>query len=134
VIYLDSAAVVKLIHVEDGTTELLRWLGNSSGVPVVSSSLAEVEVARALRRNAPAALVSMPRVLAKLVRIEIDAVVRATAAAFQEPRLRSLDAIHLATALTLAGDGSLRSFVTYDKRLLAAAADNGLPVASPGAD
>jgi predicted nucleic acid-binding protein len=132
VIYLDSAAVVKLIHVEDGTAELLRWLGNSSGVPVVSSSLAEVEVARALRRNAPAALVSMPLVLARLVRIEMDAVVRATAAAFQEPLLRSLDAIHLATALTLAGDGGLQSFVTYDKRLLAAAADNGLPVASPG--
>ena len=133
-IYLDSAAVVKLIHVEDGTAELLRWLGNSSDVPVVSSSLAEVEVARALRHNAPAALVSMPTVLARLVRIEIDAVVRATAAAFQAPHLRSLDAIHLATALTLAGDGGLQSFVTYDKRLLAAAADNGLPVASPGAD
>lgn len=75
----------------------------------------------------------MPAILGKLVRIEIDSVVRATAAAFQDTMLRSLDAIHLATALVLKGDAELDVFVTYDKRLLAVAAEHGLPVASPGA-
>lgn len=131
-IYLDSAAVVKLIHAENETAELVRWLGESPGMPSVSSALTEVEVARALRRRAPAALVSMPAAVAKLVRIDMDPVVRATAAAFQDPHLRSLDAIHLATALLLAADNALVAFVTYDKRLLAAAAEQGLPVASPG--
>ena len=46
------------------------------------------------------------------------------------PTLRSLDAIHLATALTLREE--LEAFVAYDERLLTAASDLGLPVASPG--
>jgi hypothetical protein len=67
--------------------------------------------------------------------LELDATVRATAAAYAEPTLRSLGAIHLATAQMLAGQSgsTFEAFVTYDKRLLAAAATIGLPTASPGA-
>ncbi|HEY7489248.1 MAG TPA: hypothetical protein VH912_32725 [Streptosporangiaceae bacterium] len=68
--------------------------------------------------------------------MEIDATIRTTAAAYEDAALRSLGAVHLATAQVLAsGAGAeFEAFVTYDKRLLAAAAAIGLPTASPGSD
>ena len=135
-IYLDSAAVVKLVRQEAHSTDLVAWLNNHHDVPLVSSALIEVEVPRALRRSAPQALVGVPAAVGRLFRLEIDATIRATAAAFNEPMLRSLDAIHLATAqvLTQESDAELIAFVTYDKRLLASAQAAGLPTASPGQD
>ena len=134
-IYLDSAAIVKLAHAEPGSAELADWLNDRPNHPLVTSSLAEVEVSRALRRSAPQALPALPTVLGRLYRLEIDQVIRATAGAFADPNLRSLDAIHLATARFVAGElgVAFEAFVTYDKRLLAAAAEAGLPIASPGA-
>jgi predicted nucleic acid-binding protein len=67
--------------------------------------------------------------MARVYRLEIDDTVRATAAALADPQLRSLDAIHLATALLARSE--LEAFVTYDQRLLAAAGQLGLPTASP---
>ena len=135
-IYLDSAAVVKLVRQESHTAELVAWLNAHQDAPLVSSALIEVEVPRALRRSAPQALVGVPAAVGRLFRLEIDATIRATAAAFAEPTLRSLDAIHLATAQVLANesDAALIAFVTYDQRLLASARTVGLPTASPGQD
>jgi hypothetical protein len=64
----------------------------------------------------------------------IDGTIRATAAAFTEPTLRSLDPIHLATAQVLTNESGavLLAFVTYDRRLLHSAKAAGLPTASPG--
>jgi predicted nucleic acid-binding protein len=134
VIYLDSAAVVKMVRQEEHSADLVSWLNARPGVALVSSALVEVEVSRALRRSAPQSLVGVPAALGRLFRLEIDATIRATAAAFPEPTLRSLDAIHLATAQVLANDSAadLTAFVTYDQRLLAAADAVGLPTASPG--
>jgi uncharacterized protein len=135
VIYLDSAAIIKLIRPELETADLHAWLGNHSTEPLVSSTLAEIEVPRALRRADPGRLAAAPTLLAKINKVEIDSVVRGTAAAYQDAHLRSLDAIHLATAHSLALEGEpLVALVTYDKRLLAAAAAIGLPTASPGAN
>jgi predicted nucleic acid-binding protein len=135
VIYLDSAAVIKLLRRESETPDLIGWLNERTGVSLVSSALVEVEVPRALRRAAPQALIGVPSVLGRLYRVEIDAAVRATAGAYPEPSLRSLDAIHLATAEILArqAGADFIAFVTYDRRLLDAAKAIGLPVASPGA-
>jgi uncharacterized protein len=133
VIYLDSCAIIKLIRPEQGSAELADWLNAHAGDAVVTSELAEVEVPRALRRSAPARLAVMPAVLAKLNRVEIDASVRATAGAYPDPHLRSLDAIHLATADTLVASGkTLRAFVTYDKRLADVVAAAGHAVVAPG--
>jgi predicted nucleic acid-binding protein len=64
----------------------------------------------------------------------VDDTVLATAAAYSDPMLRTLDAIHLATAHSLVLEGiELTALVTYDKRLLTAAAEVGLPTAAPGA-
>ncbi|MGB9223960.1 hypothetical protein [Mycobacterium sp.] len=68
--------------------------------------------------------------MARVSRYEVDEVVRA-AAAYPDATLRSLDAIHLATGDSVFGT-TLTAFVTYDERLLAAAAAAGLPVAAPG--
>lgn len=135
-IYLDSAAVVKLVRQERHSADLVAWLNTHNDVPLVSSVLVEVEVPRALRRSAPQALIGVPAAVGRLFRLEIDSTVRATAAAFAEPTLRSLDAIHLATAHVLANESGspLTAFVTYDRRLLESAKVAGLPVASPGQD
>ncbi|GAA2512091.1 type II toxin-antitoxin system VapC family toxin [Pilimelia columellifera] len=133
-IYLDSAAVVKLVRQEAHSADLVTWLNAHDDVPLVCSALVEVEVPRAIRRSAPQALIGVPATVGRLFRLEIDSTVRATAAAFAEPALRSLDAIHLATAQVLINESGapLVAFVTYDRRLLACAEDAGLPVASPG--
>ncbi|MFJ4781073.1 type II toxin-antitoxin system VapC family toxin [Streptomyces sp. NPDC088762] len=133
-IYLDSAAVVKLVRREHGSAELVAWLAERPETPLVSSSLVEVEVPRALRRSAPQALAGVPGALTRLYRLEIDHAVRATAAAYTDPLLRSLDSIHLATAQLLAGQPGAEqlTFVTYDQRLLKAAESLGLAIASPG--
>ena len=135
-IYLDSAAVIKLLRREPATQDLVAWLNDRSDLSLVASALVEVEVPRALRRAAPQALVGVPSVLSRLYRVEIDATVRAAAGAYPEPLLRSLDAIHLATAEILArqAGSDFAAFVTYDRRLLDAAKGAGLPVASPGMD
>ena len=133
-IYLDSAAVVKLVRQEDHSADLVAWLNTHQDMPLVSSALVEVEVPRVLRRSAPQALVGVPAAVGRLFRLEIDVTIRATAAAFAEATLRTVDAIHLATAQILANESGtpLTAFVTYDQRLLAAAASVGLPTASPG--
>ena len=133
-IYLDSAAVVKLVRQEAHSQDLVGWLNAHADVPLVSSALVEVEVPRALRRSAPQSLVGVPAAIGRLFRMEIDATIRATAAAFSDPVLPSLDAIHLATAQLLANESgaTLTAFVTYDKRLLSSALTLGLPTASPG--
>lgn len=133
-IYLDSAAIVTLIRRERETEELNHWLNDRRDQPLLSSTLAEIDVPRALRRSDPSRLVAVPTVLAKINKVEIDEAVRATAAAYQDPTLRSLDVIHLASAHSLALDGvEITAFVTYDKWLLAAARDAEPPTASPGA-
>ena len=100
---------------------------------LVTSKLAEVEVPRALRRNRPGVLGAVAGVLSRLYRVEINDPVRATAAAYVDRSLRSLDAIHLATAETVAASGKpVSAFVTYDKRLAAAAEDVGMTVVAPG--
>lgn len=131
-IYLDSSAIVKLVRVEQESTALRDWL-NARTEPAVTSVLAEVEVPRALRRSAPALLAAMPGVLARISRVEMDASVRATAGAYLTDSLRSLDAVHLATAEMLVAAGRrVNVFVTYDRRQAAAVEAAGLPVEAPG--
>ena len=129
-IYLDAAAVVKLVRREPESDALLGWLADRSEARWVSSALVEVEVWRAIRRYVPAALNQVTTAMTTLNQFEIDAAIRSSAASLPDPLLRTLDAIHLATALQL-GD-ELQEFVTYDARLLAAASGAGLTTASPG--
>lgn len=131
-LYLDTAALVKLVRREVASDALVDWLAAQPDELLLSSALAEVELPRALRRTEPALLAAIPALLARVAVYEIDALVRTTAAAYTDPTLRVLDAIHLATADAVLAD-DLTAFVTYDRHLLTAAAALGLPTASPGA-
>jgi uncharacterized protein len=126
VAYLDSSALVKLIAREPETTalrqELARWPRR------VSSSLAAIEVTRTAQRLGPRATPLAPRVLAGLQLLAIDPIVP-MAMHIGGTLLRSLDAIHLATAASVSAD--LGAFITYDRRMLADAQALGLPVLSP---
>ena len=120
-IYLDTSALVKLIRREEESDALGDWLDERIDIPWITSTLTEVELVRAIRAAAPEGLPAVPSVLARLDRFEIDPVVRSTAAAYADSGLRTLDAIHLATAQTAAAVAPLTAFVTYDSRLAEAA-------------
>ena len=128
-IYLDSAAVVKLVHAEPGSSALRRWLDKRAETGWISSVLAEIESFRALARYAPEAVSRLPAVLDQIDLIDLDQRIRILARTVQPVTVRSLDAIHLGTALQ--SRPGLTSFVTYDKRLLDAARIAGLPADSP---
>jgi uncharacterized protein len=95
----------------------------------VTSALTEVELTRAVARADASALAHVPGVLARCDRLDIDERVRADAAVLTPAELRSLDAIHLATAVELIAD--LEAFVTYDKRPGESGEAAGLAVAAP---
>jgi len=128
VVYLDSSALVKLIVTEPETAALRRYLREHP--ERVSSALARVEVCRALRRAGvtEATLRRADQMLGRIALVAMDDPLLRAAAALSPSGLRSLDAVHLATALSLDG---LDAVVTYDRRLDAAAAQTGLVVASP---
>ncbi len=125
--YLDSSAIVKLALREAESSSLRRYLRNRR--PLVSSALARTEVTRALL---PAGAEALARGRLALTPIDLlrvsDRVL--TAAGLLEPTdLRSLDAIHLATALQLGTD--LGRMITYDSRMNDAARSLGLKVVAP---
>ena len=128
-IYLDSAAVVKLAHAEAKSPALRAWLDDRTETGWVSSVLTEIESFRALARYAPDAVSRLPAVLDQMKLIDLDPPIRTLAQTVRPAAVRNLDAIHLGT--TLLARGALTSFVTYDERLLDAAAAAGLPVDSP---
>jgi uncharacterized protein len=129
-IYLDSAAIVKLVHAEAESAALRAWLGERADTGWISSVLAEIESFRALARYAPEAAARLPAVLDQIALIGLDAPVRILAQTVRPATVRSLDAIHLGTALHIRQ--VVTSFVTYDKRLLDAALSAGLPAEAPG--
>jgi predicted nucleic acid-binding protein len=128
-IYLDSAAVVKLAHAEPGSRALRGWLDERAETGWISSVLTEIESFRALARHAPDAVSRLPAVLDQIDLIGLDPRIRILAQTARPATVRSLDAIHLGTALH--SRARLTSFVTYDKRLLDAAQAAGLPIDSP---
>jgi uncharacterized protein len=128
-IYLDSAAVVKLVHAETESAALRSWLDERAETGWISSVLTEIESFRALARYAPGAASRLPAVLDQIELIGLDPPVRILAQTARPATVRSLDAIHLGTALH--AGRAVTSFVTYDKRLLDAALAAGLPADSP---
>jgi predicted nucleic acid-binding protein len=129
VIYLDSSALVKLAVTEPETAALARWLAERADQPLVSSALHRAEVPRAVWQAEPGALPRSYRVIKRIAKVALTADVLDNSATLPPQALGPAQAIHLASALALKKD--LTAFVAYDERLLAAAADAGLPVAAP---
>jgi predicted nucleic acid-binding protein len=128
-IYLDSAAVVKLVHAEPESPALRAWLGERAETGWTSSALLEVESFRALARYAPEAVTRLHPVLDQIDLIEMTPHVRILAQTVRPVTVRSLAAVHLGSALSIRPH--LTSFVTYDKRLRDAVMAAGLRADSP---
>lgn len=125
--YLDSSAVVKLVIAEPESAALRRYV--RSRRPLVSSALARTEVLRALLSFGDGALARGRRVLRTIELLRINDRVFEAAGALLPAEIRSLDAIHLATAQQLGDD--LGVVVTYDVRMADAAAKLGLNTQAP---
>lgn len=129
-LYLDSSAIVKLVQREAESEALRRFLRRYQSDTTATSALARVEVQRAVTTGGPAALSQARRQLSRLHQIAVDGDVLDRAAAVAPGAiLRSLDAVHVASAQLL-GD-ELRAVVTYDQRMAEAALAVGLPVQAP---
>ncbi len=123
--YFDASALVKLSHVEPYSQALIDYL-EQDRVEASTSIIADVEVRRALRRAGAAG----DQAVRGFYLVALDEDIRADAARLGSPSVRSLDAIHLATALAIADDQL--EFVTYDDRQAGAAREAGLRVVQPG--
>ncbi|MGH2358356.1 MAG: type II toxin-antitoxin system VapC family toxin [Candidatus Limnocylindria bacterium] len=126
-VYLDASAAVKLVVREAESTAIRAWLGADRAL--TSSALVHPETLRAVRREEPGRLEEARAALAAIAMLAVDDEILESAAMLQPLSLRSLDAIHLATALRLADE--LESIVTYDRRMIEGARLLGLPVATP---
>ena len=127
VAYFDSSAIVKLVHLEPESQALIDYLSDNE-VEASTSVIAEIEVLRALRRLRAAGS-EATEAMRGFFLLNLDAEIRENAGQLGAATLRSLDAIHLATALAIDHDVE---FITYDERLAMAAREHRLTVVQPG--
>lgn len=124
--YLDTSALAKFVRPEPETEPLRRWLAPRRWI---LSDLHRTELRRAAARTGGRAPARAERLLAESDIIRVDAEVFDRAGQLLPLDLRSLDAIHLAAAMTLGSD--LAGVVAYDDRLRSAAVSVGIDVTSP---
>ena len=124
--YVDASALTKLILDEPWSGAMRRWYVEAERV--TSSVVGLIETRRAVSRqmNEPE---RVERILGSVITLEVDEVIVRVAGSLRPATLRTLDAVHLASALGLLGQ--LTAFVTYDDRLAEAARAAGLPVVRP---
>ncbi|TDD62556.1 PIN domain-containing protein [Kribbella antibiotica] len=135
IVYVDSSALIKRVVVEEESTGLLEFLDEhyQQGDLLVTSSLGRTEIARVVLRYASTPIVAtdlLDEAMSGIDERPITADVLSLGRRITPPVLRTLDAIHLASALILDAD----VVVTYDDRLADACRGNSLAVAMPGRD
>ena len=127
--YLDTSAAIKLIQREQESeqfiAEIHRWVPT-----LLSSRLLETELRRAVHRSSSLEQRDVTNLLERIDLYEVTPVHFTQAGLFPGANLRSLDAIHVATAFSLQVD----AVVTYDIRMAEAARDAGLQVLAPGSN
>lgn len=129
-VYIDTSALLKRVVVESESGAVRTFLRNgvAGGDLLVSSSLAWLEVWRALRRAGLTDTTAVAEAaLSGIAEFPLDDVVLLRARRVGQDQLRSLDAIHLAAAIAVGAD----SLLTYDDRLASSAAAVGLNVLAP---
>ena len=127
--YLDASAAAKLVLDEPGSDALRTWL-DSTDADVVSSDLLRTELLRAIRRHRGDLTSLGHAVLDSIPLATVTRTVYESAATLGPPALRSLDAIHLASAIDIGGD-ELDAIITYDTRLTEAAQSMGIDIVAP---
>jgi predicted nucleic acid-binding protein len=128
-VYLDASALVKLVVLEPESSALRRFLRRHP--QRITSALSRVEVLRAVRAQGSTAQRRASQVLARVAELRLDDAVLDAASRLDPVVLRSLDAIHIASAQALEDD--LTAVVTYDRRMLEALAALDLEARAPGA-
>lgn len=126
--YLDSSALAKLVVREPESHDLRHFLTQSR--LMVTSVISATEIRRAAQRISNAAVEATPRVMSIVAQMDVTRDLLLAAAKVQPAHLRTLDAIHLATAMDLSSE--LDSFITYNIKLAEAAVLAGLRVEQPG--
>ncbi|MCP3853189.1 MAG: type II toxin-antitoxin system VapC family toxin [Actinomycetia bacterium] len=128
VFYVDTSALVKLVVAESETAALRKWLQDEGG-DLVACDLVRTELMRAVRRVVPDRVLQARAVLDSVTLVQVTSAVFEDAGRLDPSGLRSLAAIHLASALDLGDD--LDGMVTYDDRLAEASVSNGVTVVTP---
>ncbi len=126
--YIDTSALVKLVVAETETAPLQDWAEREQR-DLIACDLARTELRRAVRRVAPDRVTRARAVLDSITLTAVTLAIFEEAGRLDPAALRTLDAIHLASALDLGDD--LEGLVTYDDRLAAAAQANGVTVVAP---
>ena len=128
-IYFDSSALVKLIFEEAESAALAEWVTRRPDLPKISSNMSAVELLRTCRRVDEGAVGNASVLLGGIDLLPVDRAIVERAASLVPTELQSIDAIHLASALSVKTD--LTAMVAYDSRLCSAAAECGIEVVSP---
>lgn len=126
--YVDTSAFVKLFSVEP-ESEALSAVIRSEWDGVLASEIFAVEVVRAARRIGGTAVAQAVELLRTVVLLPLTPEIRRDAGRVAPPELRSLDAIHLATAMS--ASERIDAVLTYDERLASACTAAGLRVVAP---
>ncbi len=125
--YLDSSLALRLLL--EGEEAARRWFESVAArdSPLVSSKLLELEVIRALRRDdRPLSVGDVVLDAVDILGVDLELFEEASAI---EPHVKSLDALHLATALRIGTD--LTVIATHDQNMKRVAEDLGFEVADP---
>lgn len=128
-IYLDTSAAVKLVAAEQESEALIDWLNARPDENLATSAVGHIELTRAAARAGPRVVALAHDVASTIDSFALTDAIALSAATIAPPELRTLDAIHLATAHI--HRKTLTAFCAYDRRLLEAAESHGLPVVSP---
>ena len=129
-IYLDTSAMVKLVVREAESADLSMWLAANPDQQLVTSTVGRIELVRAASRLSGSAVTRARSFLTAVGLVALSMNVAELAETIGDPALRTLDALHLASAYVL--QPGLLALCAYDHRLTAAAVAVGLPVVSPG--
>jgi predicted nucleic acid-binding protein len=128
-IYFDTSALAKLVVVEQETMALRAWVAARTESPRVTNSIGVVELQRLAARVSQAALMAAVQLTVRIDQLQLTPIALVRAAQLLPPEVRTLDALHIASASELS---DLETLVTYDRRMITAATDYGLPVENPG--
>ncbi|MCV7099023.1 type II toxin-antitoxin system VapC family toxin [Mycobacterium palustre] len=128
-IYLDTSALVKLVVKEKESQALKDFLSAHADDSWFSAALARTELIRAVAPSGARAIAAARDILERLDTVMLTRQLLDDAGTLRPSHLRSLDAIHLAAAQR--AGSSLRAVITYDTRMLSAAAELGISTASP---
>lgn len=124
--YLDASAILKLIIEEKESNKLEKFIKTKS----CTSKISRIEVMRVINRTIPEASESAQQILARFDYVNItDLVIRTAESFLGLPTLRSLDSIHVASALSISNE--IEGIISYDKKMITNAKSLGLLVYSP---